>query len=265
MKKEKFNIKQEIKHLVKIIQKMDRKVLVIFLAIAVLQTFSWYFTSRRFFRINIFPAYQDSPDIFLIEYLYWFIGDFFTYFILSIVVIKFILKEKLTDYGLTFGDYKTGIRFTLIFLVVMLPLVWFASSSSDFVAKYPHLLSARSNWSEFLIYESGMLIYMFSWEFIWRGFMLFGLKEKFGYYAVLMQMVPFVILHNGKPAPETFSAIIGGIAVGILALRTNSFIYGVIIHMGIMLSIDFICTIRFRVEDYGVGFDSLFNILSKIF
>ena len=110
-----------------------------------------------------------------------------------------------------------------------------------------------------------MLIYMFSWEFIWRGFMLFGLKEKFGYYAVLMQMLPFVILHNGKPAPETFSAIIGGIALGILALRTNSFLYGVFVHMGIMLLIDFICTIRFRVEDYGVGFDSLFNILSKIF
>lgn len=265
MKKDRLNIKQEIKRLIEIIRNMDRKVLIIFLAVALLQTVSWYFTSRRFFRVNFFPTYQNLPDIFLIEYFYWFIGDFFTYFLLSVVVIKFILKEKITDYGLTFGDYKTGLRFTLIFLIVMLPLVWFASSSPGFVAKYPHLLSARSNWGEFLIYESGMLIYMFAWEFIWRGFMLFGLKEKFGYYAVLMQMLPFVILHNGKPAPETFSAIIGGIALGILALRTNSFLYGVIIHMGIMLLIDFICTIRFRVEDYGVGFDSLFNILNKIF
>ncbi len=244
---------------------MDRKVIIIFLTVAFIQTFSWYYTSRSFFRVNIFPFYQDSPNVYLLEYLYWFIGDFFSYFILSLVVIKFILKEKLTDYGLTFGDYKSGIRFTLLFLIVMIPFVWYASSSPDFVAKYPHLLSARSNWNEFLIYESGMLMYMFSWEFIWRGFMLFGLKEKFGYYAVLMQMIPFVILHNGKPAPETFSAILGGIAIGILALRTNSFLYGVIVHMGIMLLIDFICTIRFQINDYGIGFDSLFNILNKIF
>ena len=129
IQKEKLNIKREVKRLIKIIQGMDRKVLIIFLAVALLQTVSWYFTSRRFFRVNFFPTYQNLPDIFLIEYLYWFIGDFFTYFLLSVVVIKFVLKEKLTDYGLTFGDYKTGLRFTLIFLIVMLPLVWFASSS----------------------------------------------------------------------------------------------------------------------------------------
>jgi hypothetical protein len=54
---------------------------------------------------------------------------------------------------------------------------------------------------------------------------LFGLKEKFGFYAVLIQMIPFVILHNGKPELETFGAIAGGIALGILALRTKSFYY----------------------------------------
>jgi uncharacterized protein len=82
--------------------------------------------------------------------------------------------------------------------------------------KYPHLPAARDSWNIFFIYESGMLLYMFAWEFIWRGFMLFGLKEKFGYYAVLIQMIPFVILHNGKPELETFGAIAGGIALGFL-------------------------------------------------
>lgn len=259
------SIGNEIKQLAGIIKEMDKKVIIIFLSVALLQTTSWYLTSRSFFRANIFPHYQSLPDIYLIEYLYWFIGDFFTYFFLAIVVIKYILKERLVDYGISFGDYKTGLYISLLFFVVMLPFIWFFSSTAEFTAKYPHLLSAKSNWGEFFIYESGMLIYMFSWEFIWRGFLLFGLKEKFGYYAVLIQMIPFVILHNGKPAPETFGAIIGGIALGILALRTNSFLYGVITHMGVMFSIDLICTLRHRANDFGVGFDSLFNILSKIF
>ena len=255
---------KELKELLKIVREMDKKVVVIFLSIAILQTISWYFTSRRFFRINIFPSLENHPDVYLIEYLFWFVGDFFTYFVLAILIIKFILREKLRDYGLTFGDSKAGLKYSSIFLIVMFPLVWIASSMPDFTSKYPHLLSTRTNWEKFFIYESGMLLYMFGWEFIWRGFLLFGLKEKFGFYAVFIQMIPFVILHNGKPALETFGAILGGLALGVLAYRTNSFYYCVVTHMGVMFSIDLICTLRFRANDYGLGINSLFNVLSNI-
>ena len=258
-------IKKEIRRLFEIIREMDRKVIIIFLSVAVLQTVSWYYTSRNFFRINFFPYYQNNSDVFLYEYLYWFIGDFFTFFILSIIVIKFILKENLRNYGLQFGDYRTGLILSAIFFLVMVPAIWFFSAEPDFSEKYPHLLSTRNNYKEFFIYESGMMLYMISWEFIWRGFMLFGLKEKFGYYSVMMQMIPFVILHNGKPAAETFGAIAGGIALGVLALRTNSILYCVITHMGIMFTIDLISTLRYRANDYGVGLDALLNIIKIIF
>ena len=95
--------------------------------------------------------------------------------------------------------------------------------------------------------------------------MLFGLKERFGYYAVLIQMIPFVILHNGKPVAGTFGAIAGGIALGALAFRTNSILYCVIAHSGVMFAIDLISTLRYRANDYGVGFDSLFNLIKHIF
>ena len=258
-------LKKEVSNLLEIIRNMDRKVIIIFLTVAVLQTISWYYTSRNFFRFNFFPKYQNDPDVYLYEYLFWFIGDFITLFLLSVIIIKFILKEDLKNYGLQFGDYKTGFVISLVFFLVMLPAIWFFSSTPDFVEKYPHLLSTRNSWGEFFIYESGMLLYMISWEFIWRGFMLFGLKEKFGYYSVLIQMIPFVILHNGKPAPETFGAIAGGIALGVLAFRTNSIIYCVFTHMGIMFTIDLISSLRYRANDYGVGIDSLFNIIKTIF
>jgi uncharacterized protein len=258
-------LKRETSRLLDIIREMDRKVIIIFLSVAVLQTISWYYTSRNFFRINFFPYYQNDPNVFLYEYLFWFIGDFFVLFLLSILIIKFILKKDLKNYGLQIGDYKLGLTLSAIFFLVMLPAIWFFSATPEFTAKYPHLLSTRNRWGEFFIYESGMLLYMISWEFIWRGFMMFGLKEKFGYYSVLIQMIPFVILHNGKPAPETFGAIAGGIALGVLAFRTNSIYYCVLTHMGIMFTIDLISTLRYRANDYGVGIDSLFNIIKTIF
>jgi membrane protease YdiL (CAAX protease family) len=258
-------LKGEIRNLIKSIREMDRKVIIIFLAVAILQTISWYYTSRNFFRQNLFPIYQNDPNVYLYEYLYWFIGDFFTLFILTSFVIKFILRQNLREFGVQFGEIKSGLIFSSIFLGVMIILIWFFSSTSSFSEKYPHLLSARNDWHTFSIYEIGMLIYMISWEFIWRGFMLFGLKEKFGYYAVLIQMIPFVILHNGKPVAETFGAIAGGIALGILALRTNSIYYCVITHAGVMFTIDLISTMRYRANDYGVGLDSLVNIIKTFF
>ena len=265
MSDKKLNIKRELQNLKAIIFGMDRKVVVIFLSVAVLQTISWYITSRRFFRVNILPSYQLEPDIYLIEYLFWFIGDFITFFILPCLLIVFFLKDKISAFGLKLGDWRVGLKISILFLLIMLPLIWIVSATPSFTAKYPHLLSLREVWSKFFIYEVGMLIYMFAWEFIWRGYMLFGLEEKFGYYSVLIQMIPFLILHNGKPLPETFGAILGGIALGILAFRTRSFIYGVIVHMGIMFSIDFICTLRFRANDYSLGISSFINLIKEIF
>ena len=258
-------LKTEYSRLKEIIRELDRKVIVIFLSVGILQTISWYFTSRNFFRINIFPHYQNDSDVYLYEYLYWFTSDFITLFILAILIIKFVIKEDLKDYGLQAGNYKAGLIISAIFLGVMLVIIWFVSATPDFATKYPHLQSTKNSWRDFYIYESGMLLYMIGWEFIWRGFMLFGLKEKFGYYSVLIQMIPFVILHNGKPIAETFGAIAGGIALGMLAFRTNSIYYCVFSHMGVMFSIDVISTLRYRANEYGVGLDSLFNIIIKIF
>ena len=261
----KNNLKTELKNLVVVVKTLDKKVISIFLSIAVLQTISFYYTSRRFFRANLFESFQNYSDPYLIEYIYWFVGDFFTFFILGVLIIKFGFKEKLKDFGFQLGDLKTGLSLSIIFLSVMIILVWFVSATPEFAEKYPHLTGAKSNWNILLIYEAGMLLYMFAWEFIWRGFMLFGLEKKFGYYSVLIQMIPFVILHNGKPFLETFGAIFGGIALGILALRTRSFYYCVIIHIGVMSSIDIISSLRFRATDYGIGITSLINIIRQIF
>lgn len=255
----------DLKHLWKIAKELDRKVLIIFISVALLQTISYYYSSRRFFRNNYFEPLQFDKNVFLYEYIYWFISDFVTLFILPILIIKFLLKGKLKSFGLRVGDYKTGLKYSFIFLAIMVPIVWIVSADSEFVKTYPQLTDVKNSWAVFLIFELGIWVYMVAWEFMWRGFMLFGLEEKFGYYAVLMQMIPFLILHNGKPAAETFGAIAGGIALGILALKTRSVLYCIITHAGVMFSIDLISTLRFRADDYGIGMNSLIKLFKVIF
>lgn len=258
-------IKEEIKKFSQIFKQIEKKVIIIFIAIAILQTISWYFASRRFFRLNLAQYFTDEIQVKVFELIYWFSGDFITYFIFPILIIVFVFKEKLYNYGLTVGDAKFGLATSTIFLTLMLPLIWFFSSSPDFIVQYPHLSIARNDWTIFILYEVGIFIYLLAWEFVWRGFVLFGLYEKFGNYAIFIQMIPFVILHNGKPFPETIGAIAGGIILGYFALRTKSIYYCVITHSGVMLMIDLISTLRFRTEEYGIGISSIIRIMKELF
>jgi membrane protease YdiL (CAAX protease family) len=264
MSHKQFKLKEELPEFIKIIKTLDRKVIVVFLSIAILQTVSWYYTSRLFFRANFFDALSSNPNVYKYEFLYWFASDFVTLFIIPVLIIKIILKENIKDYGIRIGDYSAGLKLMFLILIIMIPIIWFVTAQQGFSLTYPLLVQARDSWPVFILFETGILFYLFSWEFIWRGFMLFGLKEKFGYYAVIIQMIPFLILHNGKPPVETFGAILGGIALGILAYRTRSIYYCILTHAGIMFSIDFISVLRYRSDDFGTGLNSLFHILKQL-
>jgi membrane protease YdiL (CAAX protease family) len=65
-------------------------------------------------------------------------------------------------------------------------------------------------------------------------------------------MIPFFILHKGKPEIELFAAIFAGIILGIQALRSGSFIYSWILHFMVMFSIDTISIYRYANKFYDI-------------
>lgn len=262
----KINFKEELLNLYSAAKSLNKKVVTVLLSVAVLQTISWYFTSRQFFRSNFYyTLFEGSPNVDLYEFIYWFLGDFLTFFVCAALIIKLVFKEQVSSYGLNLHHKQLGFKVVLPALLIMFPVIWFVSASPSFAQSYPLLVMARTDWGIFIIFQFFLLAFLFAWEFFWRGYMLFGLKKEFGFYAILIQMIPFVILHNGKPFFETFGAIFGALALGILAYRTGSFLYGVIIHYGVMLMIDFFSILRYRAGNSGTGIDSFFQIVSKIF
>lgn len=256
-------IKNEIELLKTKLLNLDKKVLFIIISAVLIQTISHYYGSRIFFREHLYSIFVDNSSEFA-EYIYWLSSRFLIQFLLPILLIVLVLKDKPSDYGVRLGEWKPGLIISAVFTAVMLPILWIASDSPGFLAAYPHASSVRYNWELFAVYEFCFILYMIGWEYIWKGYFLFGLEKKFGYYAILFQMIPFTILHFGKPLPETLGAVIAGIALGYLALRTRSFIYGVIIHFITMFTIDLLCTLRVRYNIRGIGLDAFGSIIDKI-
>jgi membrane protease YdiL (CAAX protease family) len=75
---------------------------------------------------------------------------------------------------------------------------------------------------------------LFGWEFLFRGWILFGYARQFSGNALWLQAVPFAIAHFGKPEIETLSTIFGGFAFGWIAWRCRSFLYPFLIHWYIL-------------------------------
>jgi len=71
---------------------------------------------------------------------------------------------------------------------------------------------------------------LIGWEFIFRGWLLFGYAKKYGHDALWLQSVPFALAHIGKPEVETLSTIFGGFLFGLVAWRSKSFLYAFLIH-----------------------------------
>ena len=144
------------------------------------------------------------------------------YFIIPMFFILVIFRENPKDYGFTFGDWKAGIVITLGAIVLIAPILWLVGRGDASMQNYYKPMVAGLPWRTFLD--------LFGWEFIFRGWLLFGYARKFGPEALWLQAVPFALAHMGKPELETLSTIFGGFAFGWVAWRTKSFVYPLLIH-----------------------------------
>ncbi len=144
------------------------------------------------------------------------------YFIIPMLIILVIFRGKPKEYGFSLGDWKAGLIITFGGIVLIAPILWLVGRGDSSMQKYYEPLVSGLPWSTFLD--------LFGWEFIFRGWLLFGYARKFGPEALWLQAVPFAIAHIGKPEIETLSTIFGGFAFGWVAWRTKSFVYPFLIH-----------------------------------
>ena len=151
---------------------------------------------------------------------YW--DRFFLYLIIPLILIFVVFRENPREYGFSFGEWKLGLIFTLLGILLMTPIIYFLGHGNTSMQQYYQRFVLGLPWTTFLD--------LFGWEFFFRGWILFTYARKFGPEALWLQAVPVALAHIGKPEVETLSTIFGGFAFGWIAWRTKSFLYPFLIH-----------------------------------
>lgn len=171
---------------------------------------------------------------------YWAGSRVVTFIFVPMLVIKFVLREPIRDYGTRIRGIGSSLWVYGLMFAFMVPTVLIFSQTKSFQSKYPFydLLPNETLGIRFWSWELLYCLQFVALEFFFRGFMVHGTKHRMGVYCILVMTFPYVMIHFGKPMPETFSAIGAGIILGFMSLKTCSIWMGAALHIAVAMSMD---------------------------
>ncbi len=161
--------------------------------------------------------------------------------IIPMFLIKFRFKQKFSEYGLGLppkGKRKLAFLSFLFLTLISLPAFWIGAQDEGMRQVYPFFKDFKTG-LEFILYQFSYLPFFIAIEFIFRGYILFGLagiKDEevpnsgggtpgvffFSKYAILISMLSYTAWHLGKPVPELWGTLVWGLAAGAIALSIRS-------------------------------------------
>ena len=174
----------------------------------------------------------------LVVLCYWAAWRVFGFLVIPAAAVALHPALRKRPLGLSFhGIVKHLWIYGVLFFLVLIP-VFIVSFFGEFQDYYPFYSNAGRSVFEFVVWESFYIAQFFSLEFFFRGFMIQPLRKEMGSSAIFAMMIPYVMIHIGKPMAECFGAIFAGIVLGTLAIRTRSIWCGFFIHVSVALSMD---------------------------
>ncbi len=211
--------------------KKDFHIYIILLSAPVLLTIYRYHGYPGTFNPFLDLGYATDQTVSINQFIIFFL----LMFVIPVLYVKIAMKKRLSDFGFGLGDTGFGVKTLILIPLIVVPAIYFAAKMPDVRSEYPLAKSLIHDQSHILVYELAYVIfYYIAWEFFFRGFLLFGLKNKFGAFnAILIQTISSCLVHIGKPEGEIIGSIIVGIIFGIIALRTKSIWYVLLLHAAI--------------------------------
>jgi membrane protease YdiL (CAAX protease family) len=176
---------------------------------------------------------------------YQFLAAFGLLFVLPCLWIRLGTDESLADHGLRVGDWRFGLKLLGVAMLALAIPLYVNAGSPEFQAEYPLAGVAGRSARLFLLWELCYLVYYVAWEFFFRGFWQLGLSRHLGLVGALaLQTAVSTVMHIGKPGAETTAAIAAGLVFGLVAVRTRSVLYVILLHWYVGLMTDLFCILR---------------------
>lgn len=182
----------------------------------------------------------------------YLVGNIMGLLWVPLLSIFFFFRDNLENYGMRLPENpKVTWIGTGVCMLVIAAILYFPSKWPQFQHYYPifqNFMNAddvfrkpnpfMADLGKMFFAETSYGLYMFCWEFFFRGYLTIGMSKAFGIWAVLIQTIPFTLLHVGKPIEEVVASFFAGLALGLIAYYSRSFLPAFVLHYWVSLVFD---------------------------
>jgi membrane protease YdiL (CAAX protease family) len=181
----------------------------------------------------------------LYGYAWWAASRFVGYVLVPLPLWKLMFPEdKLLDMGLRGRGFFSHAWIYGLCLAVVIPVMLIVAREPDFGSYYPFYKQSSRSYFDWLCWEAMYFLQFFALELFFRGWMLGALRRSLGSSAIFAMALPYCMIHYGKPYLEANGAIVAGVVLGSLAMRTRSIYAGFLVHVTVAFSMDFLALHR---------------------
>lgn len=190
-----------------------------------------------------FPALSSHEKHFLMRIL----GQLksLVFIVFPLIMLKLFVDRRKVDsfYGLSWNSKHLD-AYGILYLL-LIPFLIITSFTPDFLNAYPQFrpwvyedVFGLSAWGRTMVFESAYSVDFVVTELFFRGALIIGMSAIMGPKAILPMVAFYASIHFGKPVVETISSVFGGYILGVLAFQTKHIWGGVIVHIGIALTME---------------------------
>ena len=176
--------------------------------------------------------------------LSWWAGTRMGGYLLPLVVWRLVFRhDSLLDFGLRTRGFREHAWIYAMFVTVMIPVMTIVARQPDFGSYYPFYRNASRSWMDFGIWETMYIGQFLCLEIFFRGWWVRACRS-FGAGAIFSMVVPYCMIHFGKPYLEACGAIVAGTVLGSLSMKTRSIYAGFLVHITVAILMDFLALDR---------------------
>jgi len=233
-------------------KKFDFRPIAVLCITAVVLTMQEYYGGAAFYNHEIRPwlaelAAHGSHWVKMAKYdeyysfCWWSAARVVGYVLIPFPIWKLLFpKDSLLDMGFRTKGFFSHIWIYGVCLAFVIPAMLLVSRQPDFGSYYPFYKHASRSWFDLILWEAIYFAQFLSLEMFFRGWIVGALRKTMGSGAIFAMAVPYCMIHYGKPYLEANGAIVAGVVLGSLAMRTRSIYAGFLVHITVAFSMDFL-------------------------
>jgi membrane protease YdiL (CAAX protease family) len=152
----------------------------------------------------------------------------------TIFCLIFLPSYNLADYGLTFISSTSlfSLYWILGLSALVIPLAYISAKKPKNLINYPQIRAKIWTRKTVTVHAFGWFIYLFGYEFMFRGILLFPLVDAIGVWpAIAVNIALYSATHIPKGLDETIGAIPLGLVLCILTLASGTIWIALFVHV----------------------------------